>query len=266
MASQNNEGGNILEARNKQHHDVPSVPRWTVVLWMAVLTSVVVLWVVPTAYAKYIAVAQGNAAARIAAFDISDVKHAGFGDGELLYFHKGNTPQNTLYIEAKNNSDVTVRAKLRFFNVLRDNGNVATSGYNWWSSPNHRRMLLDNVNIFNGTAPAVARANSLSGTTTVNNNTAYPRIRNVRTANTSGTAYGSAAPQYYYFNTSAPGNEGAIVAPGETIRFYFDISHELYRQGMSPDTNIHNVDDYAGDGTFDAVFRLNFDIIATQVD
>ena len=232
-------------------------------LWMAVLVSLGVL-VAPGVYAKYIANAQGNATARIAAFDISGVKHSGFGKDELLYYHKAYTAQQTnYYIEAKNNSEVTVRAKLRFFNVLRDDGTIA-SGYNWWLSPDHRRMLLDNVNIFNGTAPPAARANTWNGSALVNGNTAYPRIRNVRTANASGTAYSPTAPQYY--NATAGANEGACMEPGETVRFYFDLSHELYRQGMSPDTNIHTIDDYAGDGTFDAVFRINFDLIATQID
>ena len=56
--------------------------------------------------------------------------------------------------------------------------------------------------------------------------------------------------------------------PNDTIRFYFDLSHELHRD-VNDNSNasmIKNKDDFDGDGTWDAVFRINFDLIATQVD
>lgn len=226
-------------------------------LLLAVVTTSSVL---TSTLAKYISATDTvSTNARVAAFDVGEVKHSGFGNNEMLYYHKKNPEQMSGYwIEARNNSEVTVRAKLRFYNVLRDNGTIAAN-YNWTSSPGSRRMLLNNINIFNGSAPTPAIANWASGQV----NTAYPRIRNVRTANASGTAYSSTARQYYNATTGV--NEGAIVQPGETIRFYFDISHELIRNGTTA-TNTQTVDDFNGDGTYDAVFRINFDIIATQVD
>jgi hypothetical protein len=233
------------------------------------LSSLAALWVAPAVHAKYAAAGKGSATAQIAAFDIGEVKHAGFGQNEMLYYHKAFAEEiSGYYIEAKNTSEVTVRAKLRFFNVLRDNGVIA-AGYNWWSTPGHRRMLFDNINIFNGNAPATARANTQdgNGNASLHINTAYPCIHNVRTANAGGAVYAATAPQYY--NAAAGENEGALVQPGETIRFYFDISHELlwgYTMSDGRNVDIQDMDDFSGRGPLDAVFSINFDIIATQID
>ena len=61
--------------------------------------------------------------------------------------------------------------------------------------------------------------------------------------------------------------------PGEAIRFYFSILPEM--NGPHSINNIRNHHDFsgnrrsnntAGDARFNAVSRINFDIIATQVD
>jgi hypothetical protein len=61
--------------------------------------------------------------------------------------------------------------------------------------------------------------------------------------------------------------------PGETIRFYFAILPEM--NGPNNINNIrsyhdfsgnHRNNDISGDARYNAVSRINFDIIATQVD
>ena len=257
-------------------------PRWPLAVAAAILFSLAALLVVPGVYAKYVAQGTGSGTGRVAAFDIRVDKIENFGHNAMLYWHKGSQRSGTAlanvptvsitdrlyFIEATNASEVTVRVKLRFFNVLRDNGTIA-AGYQWYTDPGSRRMVPPNsityyLSGWNAPNSEANRRTAADGTT-VNNNTAFPRFGNLRTANTSGTFYANTDRRFY---NAATATEGAVMQPNETIRFYFDLSHELHRDAndSSSGSLIKNKDDFDGDGTWDAVFRINFDLIATQID
>jgi len=208
--------------------------------------------------ARYRSVAQGEAGSRIAAFDIDVVEIGGFGD--LLYFHKVDNPaadEHAFFIEAVNNSETTVRVRLRFFNVRQNNGTIITENFQWWNNA-HRRALPVDIAMFNTNNPPT------SNTTNAN---PHPRIGGIRTADTSGQLFDPTDRQFYAAaNAGALGTiqEGAIMQPGEAIRFYFNILPEI--NGPNNINNIKNHDDFSGNALFNAVFRINFDLIATQVN
>jgi len=234
-----------------------------IVMAVAIVLSILVLFVVPNTLARFVSVGQADAAARIAAFDIDIIEIGGFGGNQLLYFHKAFAEEEpSFYIEAVNNSEVTVRARLRFYNVMQNNGTII-EGFQWWNN-DHRREFPAHIGMFNNGNPITSRTTYT---------TPHPRIGRIRTADTSGVLFEPTDRQFYATGTLGTIHEGAVMQPGEAIRFYFTVLPEL--NGPHGINNIRNHDDFsgnrrnnaiAGDGRYDAVFRINFDIIATQVD
>jgi len=236
------------------------------IMAVAVVLCMATLFVVPSVLARFTSVAQGDAVARIAAFDVDVVALGGFGDDHLLYFHKAHNPGDgpSYFIEATNNSEVTVRVRLRFYNVLQNNGSITVpTNFQWWNNA-HRREFPMNTNMLNAGTPATARTTDA---------TPHPRIGRIRTANTAGVMFAPSDRQFYAAGALGTIHEGAVMQPGETIRFYFNILPEL--NGPNNINNIRNHDDFSGnrrnndiggDGRYDAVFRINFDLVATQVN
>ncbi|MCL2445870.1 MAG: hypothetical protein FWD06_03770 [Oscillospiraceae bacterium] len=237
-----------------------------IVIAAAILLTFSVLFVVPNTIARYVSVAQAEAQARMAGFDI-DVVEIGFGGSQMLYFTRSSPQSESLFfIEAVNNSEVTVRARLRFYNVLANNGSntVAPANFQWWNN-NHRRALPAVASMFNAGTPPTSRTTDTLP---------HPRIGRIRTADTSGVFFDATDRQFYATGTLGTILEGAVMQPGEAIRFYFSILPEM--DGPHTINNIRNHHDFSGnrrtphdnsgDARYNAVSRINFDIIATQVD
>lgn len=249
----------------KQSKNKPLLPMPIVIAISLVLTFSVLL-VVPNTLARFTSTAQADAAARVAAFDIDVVEIGGFDGSQLLYFTRSSAQQeHTFFIEAVNNSEVTVRARLRFYNVLRNDGSntAPPANFQWWNL-NHRRQITAQTSMFNSGTPITSRTTDTHP---------HPRIGIIRTADTSGVFFDPTDRQFYATGTLGTIHEGAVMQPGEAIRFYFSILPEL--NGPHNINNIRSHNDFSGNrrnnataGTalFNAVSRINFDIIATQVD
>lgn len=235
------------------------------VIWAAVLVLTMIgVLTMPLAVSKYTAQGQGQAKARIASFDIIS-STGSFGTDAMIYFHKqfaGDTGY-VFRIDITNTSEVAVRLQLRFYNVFQNDGTYA-SNFNW-TNASHRRLLNFPVtnsipNIFNtdasgnGTRPTVGIAYST---------THYPRISFVRTADLGDTDYPNTDRRYYSLTS---GQEGPLVLPGETIRIKLGLHGQFYRSGTTTNIHEHNVTGTTQDAQHNAVFRINYDIIATQVD
>ena len=239
----------------KQDKKKSSALPMPMVMTIAIILSLIILFAAPSVLARYRSVAQGVAASRIAAFDIDVVEIGGFGD--MIYFHKADNPENghEFFIEAVNNSETVVRVRLRFFNVLQNNGNVITNDFQWWNNE-HRRMVPAVAGMFNDGTPPTSN-------TTLDN--PHPRIGGIRTADTAGQFFVQSDRQFYAATDLGLAHifEGAIMRPGEAIRFYFNILPEI--NGPNNINNIKNHDDFSGNALFNAVFRINFDLVATQI-
>jgi len=206
-----------------------------------------------TTMARYTARAQMLATARVAGFDVQATPY-NFGTDHMVYFHprtrshmgsptnyftvSSNWPygvhwarnfsyyEQTFRIDITNTSQVSVRLRPEFFNILHGN---ATPGAR--TPIGHHRLggnpaLLHSVH----TAPRIVNVHS------------YP----ARTAQQGN--YGG--PNHHA--------EGVFAAPGDTVRFYWDLEAHTYRHTL--------VDKHPSRGWLSGAFRISFDIIAVQVD
>jgi len=220
-------------------------------LLFTVCAAALVLAVVSTAavsgtLGKYAAAGKGEAQARIAKFDVEVTENQYYGENVVYYWHKAlYTDQGWgMYLTVKNNSEVTLRVQLRFYNVLQDNAKVA-AGFQWTNTGHRREWPAAGVSYHNAW-------NAISDT--------YPRFR-VRSFSAADAPYPPAHALYY---STAAGQEGVVLPPQESVLLGWNVSGELYQAGTA--TNVAVIDDTAGDGTLDRAFRINYDIIATQVD
>jgi|GEM_PF-1658018 len=237
-----------------------------------------------TTMARYTAQTDARASARVAGFGITSRPY-NFGTNRMVYFHRrtrshlgrptnhytanfnyGTTPWTmisatnlgeTFRIDVTNTSEVAVRMRPEFFNVF--------------SHGSHSRAVLPP-----STLPA-ASANPPGVGTPVTRvhfphhrqlgpalpaNHDAPRIVNVRSgavtpAVPGGSTYGVAVATHH--------PDGVFVLPGGTVRFYWEIQAHTYRHTI--------VDKYGNThatrearGWLNNAFRINYDIIATQVD
>jgi len=235
------------------------------VLWAAAVLSLAFYGVT---LARYVARADVNAAAQIAGFDVQSTP-VNFGTNRMVYLHRrtrshmgrptghyqltvasygavdppwqgrggpgtnlnrSTSPHEYFRIDVTNTSDVAVRMRPEFFNVLDHHARPGART----RVPHHR--------LGQPTNPYMSHY--------------MPRIVNVRS---------------YPARTAAEGNyggpnhtaDGVFVAPGDTVRFYWELEAH---------TDRHNVVDKYGNSVVEArgwlnhAFRINYDIIAVQVD
>ncbi|MCL2530791.1 MAG: hypothetical protein FWE40_01375 [Oscillospiraceae bacterium] len=200
--------------------------------------------------ARYTTRATVEFEARVAAFEVRSTP-VNFGTNRMVYFHRRtrshlSRPINfynlhvdfepytsqSFRVDVTNTSQVSVRMRLEFFNLLHDN---ATPGANTRvphlpaGQPWNNRPANDHLEV---------------------------RIVNVRS---------------YPPRTAAQGNyggaghhaDGVYVAAGGTVRFYWDLQVYTYRHTIA--------DKYGNDhvnarGWLNGAFRITYNIIAVQVD
>jgi len=215
--------------------------------------------------ARYATRVEGNVAARMAGFDVESTP-MNFGTNRMVYFHRRTRshlgrptghyrltvasyggvsspwqgfggPGTNLYeqfrIDITNTSDVTVRMRPEFFNVL---DHYARPGVVRTRVPHHRYGQPTN--------PYMSHD--------------MPRIVNVRSDNVSPAISGGST-----YGGTNHNEDGVLVNPGGTVRFYWELeAHSdrhlfVCRWGNS---------DLAAFGWLNHAFRINYDIIAVQID
>jgi hypothetical protein len=209
--------------------------------------TVISMMTVPFSLARYISQNTVTATVRAGNFRLGN-HYANFGSNTMIYWHREffGAPYNNqptwrpldFRIYATNESEVAVNMQLRFYTVVQHNA------ANWpsfsWSNTTHRREIPFGV----------AGAGQTNFEPANNTN---PRIGFVRAYSITTPARGTILYEP---------DVGVLVHPGERIEFIWSlISHVNYPGG---DTR-HMMDDTQGRGDINTVFRINYDIIATQV-
>ncbi|MDR0532109.1 MAG: hypothetical protein LBG83_08605 [Oscillospiraceae bacterium] len=196
---------------------------------------------------KYYASGSGSAVAHIAKFDLEATNNEYFGNECVYYMPVANNGWG-MYIAVQNRSEVRVRVHLRFYNVLQDDATVASS-FNWLNSSHRRECPPSGTNYYNAYNAATATA---------------PRFQ-VKSYSAINAPYASTDARYY---STASGSEGVELAPvgqaGDSVLLGWNLDGILYKTGTTDTVN--NYSDTASDGTLDRAFRINYDIIATQID
>jgi len=214
-----------------------------VLLLVTVLTSA--LWSGMT-MARYTARTNVQASARVARFGIGNYA-ANFNNRSMIYWHRGFygamagglptwNPGLDFRMNATNESEVAVNMRVRFFTTIQHNA------VNWpnfdWQSTQHRREIEYGIAGVGTGFPDI-----------VNPTGTDPRIGWLR-------AYVNGVQREYVYNV------GVFVAPGETVQFAWSLVGHTRFEG----TERQWINDFDGRGQINIVFRINYDIIATQVD
>ena len=203
---------------------------------LILLLTIAVVVTTPIALSKYVATGTGSAKARIAKFDVQHTgQNVSFGTDVMIFWHSQwcGAPGYVFTVNGiKNTSEVTVRAKFRFYNVFQDNATYADNFD--WTNPAHRRPLRATDDYYG----------------------AYPGI--------------NTEPRIYMWTTdgktysTTPGQEGVVLQPGDSMNLQWAMSGEKYRSSTT--TNTAAALDTAGDFSVDWAYRVNYDIITTQID
>jgi len=215
-----------------------------------------------TTMARYTTQASHTRQANVAAFEVRSTP-TNFGTNRMVYFHRRTrshlgtaTNHYTMHvdfepysgqhfrIDVTNTSQVSVRMRPEFFHVLHDNATTVTT------APGTRGQIPHQP-IHRAWTP-----NSPS-------DHLEPRIVNVRSFPVRTAAQGN----YGGANHHA---DGVYVAPGDTVRFYWDLQVHTYRHANSDLLGLANQywDGAFGNaqGWLNGAFRITYNIIAVQVD
>lgn len=255
--------------------------------FLALALTVAAVLTMPLAVSKYVATGQASATARIAAFDsITSTKY--WGSDAMVYWHKLFLNQGSptyhlgreaeLYIYATNESEVAVTMEPVFYNVRQPYGTPYSHGTIGrrpsatgtpdfsWSNALHRQPLIFEFAHKNPDFPPFEHETLLIGgmrasAVDSNGNLTGPRLDDV--------AY--RGEDLFFGEDALGGIKLPIVKPGETMAFVFTLHGSWARRGFSAAQGTLPRQDYNMLGTqdasvYNAVFRLNYDIITTQVD
>lgn len=227
-------------------------------VWLCALALMVLaVLTMPLAVSRYVATGTGSAKARIAAFDVECPAHPSTGQKTLMFVskHTAGTKKDAWYfgVKVKNTSEVTVRVQLKFYNVRQDDATIPASFD--WTNPNHRRLFTSTVGY---------------GASGVWQSVGYTPLFRIQAYEENWTT-GVPLTDHRVYSTTA-GQEGSLLHPDEEVMLRWYVSDEKYagtdavHNANYPNTNVYDIFDRIGDGSVDAAFRINYDIIATQVD
>ena len=197
-----------------------------IAVWLWVL-AIATMSFLPSTMARFTASGGGSSAAQIAAFGIDTTPN--FNAHSMVYFTRSSAAQyrsGYFHIRVENTSDVAIRVRPEFFNLRPRNATL----------PGNVRTLV---------------AHSTTATA-ANADISVPRIVNVHTSDSAAGARITAGVRAY----GGPNGNHPLLFPDETIYFRFEIQEH-------PNRSIH---DTLRRGGLNAAYRINYNILATQVD
>ena len=261
-----------------------------ILLWSLAVLTVAFL---PGALSKYVATGNGIAAARFASFSAPSVVNNNIGHRVMYYFHKGNNNEGTaswipnFFIRFYNTSEVAARYKVEFYNVLDSHGRSLDSSGN----PVPRTKLFPATYDFY---------------TWQTGSDSYPRFRIYSDASSPSASWTYREPSYPaswysgadgvraadykdYYDTNGdlqgvllypkmPGNDLQQFNPGSSYWFagswlddyqtkegYDGITLRWEFTGQRSNAAKYD-NDTTGDFSKDKAYRINYDLVAAQVD